>query len=57
MIQKSETKQPKLNPATVALIGILLAFVLVLVFIWMWYDLKNNTLEKQKPATETQTNR
>jgi protein-S-isoprenylcysteine O-methyltransferase Ste14 len=53
MLQKTKSNQSKLNPPTVALIGVLLAFVLALVFIWMWYDVKNNMLEKQKPASST----
>jgi hypothetical protein len=46
----------KLNPGLLALIALLLAFVLVLVFIWLWYDLKNTSLEKQKePAASEYT--
>jgi hypothetical protein len=56
MIQKPDIKPSKLNPATLTLIAILLAFVAVLVFIWLWYDLKNHSLEKQKPTT-VQTSR
>jgi hypothetical protein len=57
MIQKPDIKPSKLNPATLTLIAILLAFVAVLVFIWLWYDLKNHSLEKQKPTTTVQTSR
>jgi Na+/proline symporter len=51
MIQNSQPKPSRLNGAMLTLIAILLAFLAVLVFIWLWYDLKNSSLEKQKPAT------
>ncbi len=56
-MEKQENSLPKLNAATLTLIAIVLAFVLALVFIWLWYDLKNSSLEKQKPTTLVQSTR
>jgi cytoskeletal protein RodZ len=50
-------KEIKLNRGILSLIALLLAFVLVLVFIWLWYDLKNTSLEREKqPAKTAYTN-
>jgi protein-S-isoprenylcysteine O-methyltransferase Ste14 len=46
-------KQIKLSPGLLSLIALLLAFVLILVFIWLWYDLKNSSLEKEKQPAGT----
>jgi len=39
-----------LSSGTIALIAILLAFVLLLVFIWLWYDIKLHSLDKKVKA-------
>jgi hypothetical protein len=57
MKQKQLPGESKFNAGLLTLIAILLAFVLVLVFIWLWYDLKNHSLEKQKPTAAVQVTR
>jgi hypothetical protein len=57
MKQKHLPSESKFNPGLLTLIAILLTFLLALVFIWLWYDLKNNSLEKQKPTTAVQATR
>lgn len=47
----SERKEITLTRGLLTLIAMLLAFILVLVFIWRWYDLKNASLDKQQPDT------
>jgi flagellar biogenesis protein FliO len=45
---ETTAEESKFNPGLLALIAIILAFLLALVFIWLWYDLKNNSHRKTK---------
>jgi hypothetical protein len=50
-MQKDEIfKHDKLSTRLLALIAILLGFLLLLVFIWLWYDLNLAKLNKQQPS-------
>jgi|GEM_PF-4022881 hypothetical protein len=48
-------KQTKLSPGLLSLVALLLGFVLVLVFIWLWYDLKNTSLQNEKQHSTVTT--
>jgi len=43
-------KDDRLPARLLALIAILLAFLLLLIFIWLWYDLNLAKLNKAKPS-------
>jgi preprotein translocase subunit SecF len=40
----------KASSETIAIIAIILAFVLMLIVIWLWYDLKIKELDSSKGA-------
>jgi hypothetical protein len=50
-MQKDEIfKHDRLSTRLLALIAILLGFLLLLVFIWLWYDLNLAKLNKEQPS-------
>jgi len=53
MAQKTISSE-HLSKTLVSLIAIVLCFVLLLIFIWLWYDVKIKTLDKelQTPASD-----
>jgi hypothetical protein len=53
MAAKSIFNKPKLSKAQLWLLVILLAFVLLLVFIWLWYNLELRRIDKQLKTTNT----
>ncbi len=50
MKEKLVARQAKLTRGLLTLIAILLAFLLLLVFIWLWYDIRIASLDKDEPA-------
>jgi hypothetical protein len=56
MNEKAFTGERKLTKGLLTLIAILLAFLLLLVFIWLWYDIRITSLDKNdKSAPSTQS--
>jgi hypothetical protein len=47
------SRQAKLTKGLLALIAILLAFLLLLIFIWLWYDIRITSLDKTAPANQS----
>jgi HAMP domain-containing protein len=46
MEEKRITGERRLSKGLLTLIAILLAFLLLLVFIWLWYDIRISSLDK-----------
>jgi hypothetical protein len=56
MNRKSMPWQVSLTKGSLTLIAILLAFLLILIYIWLWYDIRIASLDKkeeQAPLNKT----
>jgi len=52
MVPKSIFTKTKLSKTQLWLVGILLVFVLLLVFIWLWYSLELTRIDTQLKTTK-----